>query len=127
MRYSAARIGNGGSLNMSYRAPSRCALLSCAAALALAPAFTSLPYKKSWAQPRFSDYPFKLGVASGDPLPDGVVIWTRLAPDPFTTDALPQEPIEVEWQVAEDVAMRRVVQNGTARARPEFAHAVHVE
>ena len=26
------------------------------------------------------DYPFTLGVASGDPLPDGFVIWTRLAP-----------------------------------------------
>jgi PhoD-like phosphatase, N-terminal domain len=33
--------------------------------------------------PRFSDYPFSLGVASGDPLPDGVVLWTRLAPEPL--------------------------------------------
>lgn len=34
------------------------------------------------AQPKFSAYPFTLGIASGDPLPDGVVLWTRLAPDP---------------------------------------------
>ena len=27
--------------------------------------------------------PFTLGVASGDPVPDGVVLWTRLAPDPL--------------------------------------------
>jgi len=36
--------------------------------------------EKAMAKTRFSDYPFKLGVASGDPLPDGVVLWTRLAP-----------------------------------------------
>lgn len=35
------------------------------------------------AQPQFSDYPFKLGVASGDPRPRSVVLWTRLAPDPL--------------------------------------------
>jgi len=27
--------------------------------------------------------PFKLGIASGDPTPTGVVLWTRLAPDPL--------------------------------------------
>ena len=36
--------------------------------------------------PRFSDNPFSLGVASGDPLPDGVVLWTRLAPQPLAED-----------------------------------------
>ncbi len=35
------------------------------------------------ADPVFIDYPFQLGVASGDPLPDGFVIWTRLAPRPL--------------------------------------------
>lgn len=42
---------------------------------------------------RFGSYPFTLGVASGDPLPDGVVLWTRLAPDPVALDGfggLPQ-------------------------------------
>jgi phosphodiesterase/alkaline phosphatase D-like protein len=34
------------------------------------------------ANPRLPDYPFTLGVASGDPAPDGFVIWTRLAPAP---------------------------------------------
>lgn len=33
---------------------------------------------------RFAKDPFTLGVTSGDPLPDGVVLWTRLAPDPLT-------------------------------------------
>ena len=31
----------------------------------------------------FADYPFQLGVAAGDPAPDGFVIWTRLAPEPL--------------------------------------------
>ena len=39
--------------------------------------------EKAMTRPLFSDDPFSLGVASGDPLPDGVVIWTRLAPDPL--------------------------------------------
>jgi hypothetical protein len=38
------------------------------------------------ATPSFSGYPFTLGVASGDPLPDGVVLWTRLAPGPLAED-----------------------------------------
>jgi hypothetical protein len=69
------------------------------------------------ARPR--SYPFTLGVASGDPLPDSVVIWTRLAPDaldPFGGMEFKHFP--VAWEVAEDDAFRRVVQRGTALARP---------
>lgn len=33
--------------------------------------------------PASGNYPFSLGVASGDPSPDGFVLWTRLAPDPL--------------------------------------------
>jgi alkaline phosphatase D len=42
--------------------------------------------ERTLADPKFSDYPFKLGMASGDPLPDGIVLWTRLAPDPLSDD-----------------------------------------
>ena len=73
-------------------------------------------------------YPFTLGVASGDPLPDGVVLWTRLAPRPRETGGgMPPDPVEVGWQVAEDEAFARIVQQGTVSAVPEWAHAVHVE
>lgn len=75
-----------------------------------------------------SGYPFTLGVASGDPTPDGVVLWTRLAPRPLEPGGgLSPEAIQVEWQVAEDEGMKRVIRQGTAVARPEWAHAVHVE
>lgn len=74
--------------------------------------------------------PFTLGVASGDPLPDGVVIWTRLAPDPLAEDGaggMPAVAVAVTWEVAEDAEFTRVVQRGVAAARPERGHAVHVD
>ena len=71
---------------------------------------------------------FSLGVASGDPLPDGVVLWTRLAPEPLTpTGGMPSRSVAVEWQVATDERMENVVQLGAALAAPELGHSVHVE
>ena len=72
-------------------------------------------------------YPFTLGVASGDPWPDGFVIWTRLAPDPLTGGGMPIQNVIVDWQVADDEAMTKVVAKGTAVAMRELAHSVHVE
>lgn len=77
--------------------------------------------------PTFSAYPFSLGVASGDPTPDGMVLWTRLAPEPLAGGGMAPEPVEVAWEVAEDEAMTKIVRAGTAMATPEWAHAVHVE
>ncbi|MDH6077918.1 alkaline phosphatase D family protein [Umezakia ovalisporum] len=79
------------------------------------------------ANQRFSDYPFSLGVASGDPLPDAVVIWTRLAPNPLMGGGMPLSNVPVRWKVALDEKMRRVVRRGTAMATPELAHSVHVD
>lgn len=73
------------------------------------------------------DYPFKLGVASGDPAPDGVVLWTRLAPDPLNGGGMPPEDVRVHWQVAKDEGMTQVVARGTATASKDWAHAVHAE
>jgi alkaline phosphatase D len=72
--------------------------------------------------------PFTLGVASGDPLPDGVVLWTRLAPRPLEPlGGLPFVSYPVKWQLAEDTAFTRVVRSGTATARAEYGHSVHVD
>lgn len=76
---------------------------------------------------RTVDYPFKLGVASGDPDSDGVVLWTRLAPDPLNGGGMPPEDVRVRWQVASDEGMTRIVRKGTATASKDWAHAVHVE
>lgn len=76
---------------------------------------------------RFDRSPFTLGVASGDPAPDGVVLWTRLAPRPLEGGGMPPRAIDVAWEVATDDRMTRVVRKGTARAHPEWAHSLHVE
>ncbi len=77
--------------------------------------------------PSFSDYPFQLGVASGDPAPDGFVIWTRLAPRPLDGGGMRSEPIEVTWEVADDEQFSRVVRRGSSIALASQAHSVHVE
>jgi alkaline phosphatase D len=72
--------------------------------------------------------PFTLGVASGDPLSDAVVIWTKLAPEPQYPDGgMSSRPAVVGWQVARDDRFRHVVREGRALALPQNAHAVHVD
>jgi len=84
--------------------------------------------RRAGAQPRFAASPFTLGVASGYPLPSGVVLWTRLAPAPLQPGGgMSPEVVPVEWEVASDDRMGQVVQRGTATATPEWAHSVHVE
>lgn len=76
----------------------------------------------------FADFPFSLGVASGDPAPDGFVIWTRLAPQPMEPHGgMPMAPVPVQWEVSSDSGFKAIVQKGEAIARPELAHSVHVE
>ena len=71
---------------------------------------------------RAADAPrFALGIASGQPRPDGVVLWTRL-----TGDGLP-ERTPVRWEVADDEAFTRVVARGVETAEAASAHSVHAE
>jgi alkaline phosphatase D len=106
---------------------SRRGLLRGAFSVASIAALTGTTARGVWATPVFHAYPFALGVASGDPLPDGVLLWTRLAPDPLNGGGLPMQAIEVGWELAADDRFRQIVQKGTVLARPELAHAVHVE
>lgn len=96
------------------------------AGLALTTAFSILsPVARSAG----IDYPFTLGVASGDPLPDGFVLWTRLAPLFNAADGRGgmRRAVPVRWRVASDAAMTRIVRQGEAVATERFAHSVHVE
>jgi alkaline phosphatase D len=86
-----------------------------------------LPGAYAQAAPRLGKNPFTLGVASGDPTPDGIVLWTRLAPEPANPEALGRSAIPVGWRVASDASLRRVVARGVALASAELAHSVHVE
>ena len=78
-------------------------------------------------RPRFSGNPFTLGVASGDPEPNGVVIWTKLAPKPLDGGGMPNEPMTVNWEVATDEAFSNVIRKGSTLAMPQLGHSVHVE
>lgn len=100
--------------------PLRRALLRRAALAALA---TRVP-RWAWSQETLRHDPFALGVASGDPTPDGVVLWTRLVPaEPGAALA----PLTVHWELADDAGFRHIVQRGQAQALPEWGHSVHVE
>ena len=70
--------------------------------------------------------PFLLGVASGSPAVDGMVLWTRLMASPVG-EPLPAAPIEVQWELASDPQFKRIVKAGTEFAQPDFAHSLHVE
>ncbi|MFI1967691.1 alkaline phosphatase [Streptomyces cinnamoneus] len=71
---------------------------------------------------------FLHGVASGDPLPDGVLLWTRVTPSP---DAVPGSglgaAVEVGWEVAEDAAFARVTARGKVTATAAADHTVKAD
>jgi alkaline phosphatase D len=79
------------------------------------------------AQKAGAAYPFSLGVASGSPLPDAVVIWTRILFDPLNAAAMPALAYSVRWEMAEDERFSRIVAKGAASASPQLAHSVHVD
>ncbi|WP_175407540.1 alkaline phosphatase [Streptomyces sp. TRM64462] len=71
---------------------------------------------------------FLHGVASGDPLPDGVLLWTRVTP---SADATPGSgagaDTEVRWEVAEDRGFADVVARGALTASAATDHTVKVD
>lgn len=72
-------------------------------------------------------YPFSLGVASGSPLPNAVILWTRILADPLNAASAPPLALTVRWEVAEDEAFRKIAAKGSAIASPHLAHSVHVD
>lgn len=79
---------------------------------------------------RLSGDPFGLGVASGDPRADSVILWARLAPTPLSEgdrSGMPADPVDVVWEVAADDRFTRVVTRGVATAEADAGHSVHVD
>jgi len=103
---------------------SRRAFLTYAASIAAA---CALPVSGVLGRLKFTGNPFTLGIASGYPQPDGFVLWTRLAPEPLAGGGMPQAAVEVEWEIADDDAFRKIVRRGKEIAAPRFAHSVHAE
>jgi alkaline phosphatase D len=69
--------------------------------------------------------PFTLGVASGDPDPSSVVLWTRLAIDPLRGGGMPADDVAVEWQTSTDESFATVAASGSAMATAAHGHSVH--
>ncbi len=110
--------GSAGPGNVASPAdPRRRGFLALALAAGVAPGFVACSHLRPWK----SD-PFALGVASGCPRPDGVVLWTRIAPD-----AEPGARETVHWELAADEGFRDVVRSGAETADADLAHSVHVE
>ena len=102
-------------------------LLTGAAALSLYASLSQPLTGCATAQPRFDADPFSLGVASGSPMPDSVVLWTRLAPQPLVADGgMPAADINVRWEIAHDQGFRDIARRGTVTASHDAAHSVHV-
>ncbi|QXC62832.1 alkaline phosphatase D family protein [Aquihabitans sp. G128] len=80
--------------------------------------------------PELSGDPFTLGVASGDPRTDAVVLWTRLAPEPVAEDGsggMPDAKADVTWELATDAAFTELVGTGVFTTSPAHAHSVHID
>lgn len=108
----------------------RRSFLTAVSALAGAAAMSQIPADRAAAttRPSGGNYPFRLGIASGEPTSTGVVLWTRLVPEPFHPGGgMEPSRVPVEWQVAADERFSLVVAEGSAWALPELAHSVHVE
>ncbi|MFP5308174.1 MAG: alkaline phosphatase D family protein [Actinomycetes bacterium] len=75
----------------------------------------------------FDPAPFTIGVSSGDPLPDSVILWTRLATDPLNGGGMADREVPVHWTVARDPGLRSVVAQGMVLATEAFGHSVHVD
>lgn len=80
------------------------------------------------AEAELPPLPFAHGVASGDPLPDAVVLWTRVTPD---DEAWPGTglgaPTQLRWELAQDPDFSALVAAGDATSEPDTDHTVHVD
>jgi alkaline phosphatase D len=108
---------------------SRRRFMTIAGGAGVAAVATQIPFARATPGPlRITGYPFTLGVASGDPTSDGVVLWTRLAPSPLSGDGgMPDVTVPVKWEVAKDDAFKQVVATGEELAVLSDAHSVHAE
>ncbi|WP_328772293.1 alkaline phosphatase D family protein [Streptomyces sp. NBC_00286] len=106
-------------------APRRRTVVKAAAATAAlaGPLAAAIPARAAAEAPAFLH-----GVASGDPLPDGVLLWTRVTPTPEAVPGSGLGPdVEVSWTVALDKAFMNVVAKGSTTASAAADHTVKAD
>ncbi|MET7731757.1 alkaline phosphatase D family protein [Streptomyces sp. NPDC005402] len=95
---------------------------------AAATAVLGAPLAAAWPAGAVEAPAFLHGVASGDPLPDGILLWTRVTPTP---EAVPGSGLgpdtEVGWVVAKDKAFTTVVAKGSVTATAASDHTVKAD
>ena len=90
-------------------------------------AWAAPPAARAQAAPRWAANPFSLGVASGQPRPDSVVLWTRLVPEFEDESARSARPAcAVRYEIYSDAALRQPVAQGEVSTDAQRAHSVHV-
>src|SRR2546428_5153823 len=80
----------------------------------------TLPSRATDRKVSFGSYPFTLGVASGYPTPDSVVLWTRL------TGGLRPPPVRLRWELPTDESMESGISSGETIAEPARGPFLHV-
>lgn len=101
----------------------RTVVKAAAATAALAAPLAAIPAARAAGGPAFLH-----GVASGDPLPDGVLLWTRITPTPEAVPGSGKGPdLEVRWEMAEDKAFTKVVAGGSTVAKAAGDHTVKAD
>lgn len=104
------------------------ALGAAATGAAMIPTGVAAAATRAGRSPHAAGDVFTLGVASGDPLPDSVILWTRLAPKPFELDGgMGKSTATVEWEIATDEGFSRNLQSGSVEATATYGHSVHVD
>ncbi|MGW1881783.1 alkaline phosphatase D family protein [Streptomyces sp. NPDC001970] len=111
--------------------PSRRTVVKAAAATAVATTAVAAPALAAASSAAAADGQgpvFLHGVASGDPLPDGVLLWTRVTPAPDAVPGSGRGPAtEVSWEVAEDKGFATVVAGGRTTTTAASDHTVKVD
>ena len=123
-------MDKGYAVGMNNLLPQRRQFLQLAGVAAAGAASLSLPrcvWSKTDSSHKFDTNPFSIGVASGSPTHDSVVLWTRLFDDGLLRQNFDNKPIVVRWEVADDDKFSRIVQSGQHLAVGDLAHSVHVE
>ncbi|MFE3855405.1 alkaline phosphatase D family protein [Streptomyces griseorubiginosus] len=95
---------------------------------AAATAVLAAPLAAAWPAGAAEAPAFLHGVASGDPLPDGILLWTRVTPTEEATPGSGLGPdVEVAWTVAKDKAFTTVVAKGSVTATAASDHTVKAD
>ena len=116
--------------NYATSTQSRRCFLRTSATLGSALALGGLPILLHGATRRLGSLPadpFNLGVASEDPTPDSVVLWTRLANEVIAEVGAANDAVEVGFEISHSPSFRNILRRGAIAAVPELGHSAHAD